>query len=122
RDAPEKATAESDERLEMLLGALCREDFAFFEEGMALAAGISPENARTLLTDRGELGFRALYNQSGLPDAMFGGVRLLFASARSERGKKDFAKALVKRLARHADGENSESMAYIIALARRAAA
>jgi len=61
----------------LIMRALCQGNFNFFETSLARLANIPAANARKLITDRGELGFRAIYNQSGLPDAMFPAVKLL---------------------------------------------
>lgn len=109
----------------MILSALCQGNFAFFEASLARMSGIPIANARKLLTDGGELGFRGLYNKSGLPDAMLPAVRLLFrvvhelAEAGEKPGKSRYANRIVERILHYSEDEPVDNLSYIIALVRR---
>jgi uncharacterized protein (DUF2336 family) len=59
----------------LLMRALCEGDMHFFEAGMAVIAGVPLQNAAALIADGGPLGFKALYEQSGLPDNFFRAFR-----------------------------------------------
>jgi len=109
----------------MILSALCQGNFAFFEASLARMSGIPISNARVLLNDKGELGFRGLYNKSGLPDAMLPAVRLLFKVVRElaaegeKPGKSRYANRIVERILHYSEEEPIENLSYIIALVRR---
>lgn len=109
----------------MILSALCQGNFAFFEASLARLSNIPISNARTLLNDKGDLGFRGLYNKSGLPDAMLPAVRLLFkvvhelADAGEKPGKARYANRIVERILHYSESEPIDNLSYIIALVRR---
>ena len=111
----------------MILSALCQGNFDFFESSLAKLSSIPVENARTLIADRGELGFRAIYNKSGLPDAMFPAVKLLLKIVREmdAEGNKatgaSYANRIVERILHYSEENPIENLSYIIALVRRVA-
>lgn len=111
----------------MILSALCQGNFDFFESSLALLSNIKVENARTLIADRGELGFRAIYNKSGLPDAMFPAVKLLLKIVRDldtegeQSGSAYYANRIVERILQHSEENHVDNLSYIIALVRRVA-
>lgn len=111
----------------IVIHALCQGRLRFFEMSLAALAGIPPLNAHTLISDRGELGLRALYNQSGLPPDMFKPVRMvlnivndMLEDPACPRGAS-FANRLLERLLQQADAEPEpvENLSYIIALVRQ---
>ncbi len=55
----------------IILRAVCMGDLVFFEAGLARLAGISVENARMLIHDKGKRGFAPLYQKAGLPPPLF---------------------------------------------------
>lgn len=109
----------------LIMRALCQGNFNFFETSLARLSNIALANARTLITDKGDLGFRAIYNKSGLPDAMFPAVKLLNRVVRElhEEGEDpasaQFANRIVERILHYAEEDPVENLAYIIALIRR---
>lgn len=109
----------------VILSALCQGNFAFFEASLARLSNIPVKNARLLITDKGDLGFRALYNKSGLTDSMLPAIRLLLKVVRElaaegqVRGKSRYANAVVERILRYSEEEPIENLSYIIALVRR---
>lgn len=111
----------------IILSSLCQGNFAFFESSLAYLSNIPVKNARLLIADKGDLGFRALYNKSGLPDTMFPAVKMLLKVVRElaeigERpGKSRYTNNVVERLLEYSDSEPVENLSYIIALVRRAA-
>ncbi len=111
----------------IILSALCQGDFSFFENSLAHLSNIPVANARKLITDRGELGFRAIYNKSGLPEAMFPAVKLLLKIVREldnegeKKGGSRYANRIVERILHHAEDTPMENLSYIIALVRRVA-
>lgn len=111
----------------IILSALCQGDFSFFENSLAHLSNIPVTNARKLITDRGELGFRAIYNKSGLPEAMFPAVKLLLKIVRELdtegeiKGGSRYANRIVERILHHSEDTPMENLSYIIALVRRVA-
>lgn len=111
----------------IILSALCQGNFEFFETALAKLSNIPVANARKLITDRGELGFRAIYNKSGLPDAMFPAVKLLLKIVREldaegeKKGGSRYANRIVERILHYSEGAQMENLSYIIALVRRIA-
>ena len=69
----------------LLLRSICVGDLHFFEAGMARLAGMPIENARTLLYDRGPLGYRGLYSKTGLPSELFRAFRVAIDVVREVR-------------------------------------
>ena len=111
----------------IILSALCQGNFCFFETALARLANIPVNNSRSLINDRGELGFRALYNKSGLSESMFPAVRILLKTVRDldakheKPGTSGFANRVVEGILDHAETEPVENLSYIIALVRQAA-
>lgn len=111
----------------VILSALCQGNFNFFEMSLAKLSDIPAANARKLINDRGELGFRAIYNKSGLPDAMFPAVKLLLKIVHElheegeQLGTSRYANRLVERILQYSEDKNMENLSYIIALVRRIA-
>lgn len=111
----------------IILSALCQGDFNFFEMSLAKLSDIPVSNARKLISDKGDLGFRAIYNKSGLPDAMFPAVKLLLSIVRelhaqgAKSGSTRYANSIVERILQHSGNANMENLSYIIALVRQSA-
>jgi len=111
----------------MILSSLCQGNFDFFESSLALLSNIQVENARKLIADRGELGFRAIYNKSGLPDTMFPAVKLLLKIVRELDGdginndSPYYSNRIVERILQYSEESPVENISYIIALVRRVA-
>ena len=110
----------------LVMTALCRGQFAFFAGALAQFAGIPIANARKLLADKGELGFRGLYHKSGLPEGMYEAVRLLARVVQelSEDGDAIpgsllYANRLVERVMFMAGNQPIEYLPYFIALIRQ---
>jgi len=59
----------------LLMRALCLADLRFFEAAMGVLTQVSTTNAAALIADRGPLGFKSLYEKSGLPEEFFPAFR-----------------------------------------------
>jgi uncharacterized protein (DUF2336 family) len=109
----------------LIINALCNGNIDFFELSMAVLSGIPLENAQKLIADRGPLGFRALYNKSGLPTTMFKAVRLLLDSVRLaikdglHAGSGRFANDVIEKMLGASETEPVENLSYILALLRQ---
>ena len=68
----------------VIIRSLCIGDLRFFEGAIAKRVGIPASNARILLMDPGPLGFKALYDSSGLPHSFFDAIRIMMQLAMQE--------------------------------------
>lgn len=59
----------------LVLRAICMGNVRFFEHAVATLARVPVANARLLIHDRGDLGFKTLWAKAGLPGAFFPAVR-----------------------------------------------
>lgn len=109
----------------LVFSALCQGNLLFFEIALARLSGISMANTRALLNDRGDLGFRALYNRSSLPDAMYPAVRVLLRAVRAleAEGQRaatpSYNNRLVEFIIAYANDNPVENLSYLLALVRR---
>jgi uncharacterized protein (DUF2336 family) len=111
----------------IVLTGLCRGNFAFFEVSLAQLAGIPVKNAQKLVRDKGELGFKSLYQKAGLPDSMFDACKLVLnvmhemheQGGDAAPGTIHFANRAVERIFMHQHGREIDNLAYIIALIRQ---
>lgn len=109
----------------LAMTALCRGQLVFFTVAMARFANVPIANAEQLLADRGELGFRGIYQKSGLPDSMYDAIRLLLQAVRdldgddALPGSMHYANRLVARVVALAGDQPIEYLPYFIALIRQ---
>lgn len=109
----------------LVMTALCRGQLNFFTAAMAHYANIPFPNARKLISDKGEFGFRGLFEKSGLPESMFPAVRLILATVKDMEdgeaipGSLIYANHLVRNVLQAADGRDIEYLPYFIALIRQ---
>ena len=59
----------------VILRALAMGDLAFLEVALARLARVPLQNARILIHDQGKLGFKSVYERSGLPERLFPAFR-----------------------------------------------
>lgn len=106
----------------LMFGALCHGYNWFFEASLARLSGISIQNVQKLLEDHGDLGFRAVYNKSGLPLSMLEAVKLLLSIVHDLRRDPNitqgeaFAHRVGERLLQTSDGPPVENLGYLISL------
>ncbi len=109
----------------VVLQGLCRGYLRFFEIALAELADIPVANARTLISDRGELGFKALYEKTQLPESTFEAVRLVLDAIRNTAGENiepdtpSYANYVVGHVLEMAEGREVDNLPYIIALIRQ---
>lgn len=116
-----------EERLNasLIMTALCRGHLDFVRAAIARLASIPTHNATKLLSDRGELGVRAIYTRTQMPESMYGAVSLLLAVAHDledagiKAGTQAYANAAVERLMYHPHAKDVENLPYIMALIRQ---
>ena len=76
----------------IILRSLCVGDLPFFEVAVSMLADVPIGNARILIHDDGELGFKSLYNKAGLPKQLYVAFRSavdLNVGAEAERTDDD---------------------------------
>jgi uncharacterized protein (DUF2336 family) len=118
---------EAEQRLtsSLIMTALCRGQLAFFTIAMATVAGVSVESTKRLLADKGDLGFRGIYEKSGFPESMLRASYLVLRGAQQLEhdaevpGSRMYANRLVERVMREVGDENVQHLPYFIALIRQ---
>lgn len=109
----------------LIMTALCRGHLDFVRAAIARLASIPTHNATKLLSDRGELGVRAIYTRTQMPESMYGAVSLLLGVAHDledagiKPGTQAYANAAVERLMYHPHAKDVENLPYIMALIRQ---
>ena len=72
----------------IILRSLSVGDLAFFETSLAVMAGVPLNNARILIHDEGELGFKSLYGKAELPKQLFGAFQTAVELVRDAEGER----------------------------------
>lgn len=86
------------------LRALCMGDITFFECAMAVLGGVTLDNARRLIHDRGPLGLRAVFDKAHLPSAQYMAVRAALDVSREtemdggENDRERYARRMIERI------------------------
>lgn len=118
-------SAESRLTPSVVMTALSRGQLNFFTAALARFADVKLTNARMLVSDKGELGFRGLYAKSGLPESMGDAVRILLRAVQDLQddealpGSMLYANRLVERVLSVAGDQNIEYLPYFIAMIRQ---
>jgi uncharacterized protein (DUF2336 family) len=105
----------------LILRALCIGDFQFFEAAMAALAGVPLENARILIRDRGERGFKAIYKSSKLPMSVYEAVKVVVMLGLEETGNgtqriSNFQQRMLERILSQGYNDGVDNMSYMMAL------
>lgn len=109
----------------LIINALCHGNLDFFEISLGMLAQIPMENAQALISDRGRLGFSAIYDKSGLPMSMQEAVRLLLQAVQRtiadqyKPGSASFAPHVVNHMVALAQERPVENLSYVMALIRQ---
>lgn len=109
----------------LMVTALCQGNRSFFHVALARLADVPISNAKKLLEDRGGLGLRALYNQSGLPERMYPALHLLLKAIQNleEKGitrhSKQFTDEFAATVIAMAESQKIDNLAYLLALIRQ---
>jgi len=109
----------------LVMTALCRGQLSFFTAALAHYANIPYSNAKKLVSDKGEFGFKGLYGKSGLPETMFEAIRLILQVVKSMQGDDAipgsllYANRLVERVLAAAGNKEVEYLPYFLALIRQ---
>ncbi len=88
----------------IVLRALCMGDLNFFETAICELAEVPLVNGRQLIHDSGQLGLKALYEKTGLPEAHFPAVRAAIDVAREtdydgrENDRERYSRRMLERI------------------------
>lgn len=109
----------------LIMTALCRGQLNFFTAAMSQYAQVPLPNARKLIADKGDFGFKGLYDRSGLPDTMYEAVRHILRVVQSMEGDEaipgslNHANRLAQNVLAAAEGRDIEYLPYFLALIRQ---
>lgn len=109
----------------IMLRAVCMGDTTFFEAGLAELSGIPLVNAQILIHDSGELGFKAIFEKSRLPDALFAAFRCALDVAEEnvfdggEQDRERYCRRMIERILtqyeKHGVTFDSTDLEYLLA-------
>jgi uncharacterized protein (DUF2336 family) len=105
----------------LVLRSLCEGNLKFFEASMAVLAGTSILNARTLIMDKNPLALNALCKKANIPLSIIQAVQIIIEfTANEERSGQirvpGFRQRLLEHVMSHNYDKNVPLMPYIIAL------
>ncbi|MFZ4124812.1 MAG: DUF2336 domain-containing protein [Rickettsiales bacterium] len=109
----------------IIMTALCRGQHHFFVTARAVLARIPVTNAQNLVTDKGGLGFKALYERTEMPESMYDAVRLLLTVVQeldggdAVPGSLLYANRVVERILARAGDQEVANLPYLMALVRQ---
>ncbi|MCE3005919.1 MAG: DUF2336 domain-containing protein, partial [Rickettsiales bacterium] len=92
---------------------------------MAQLAHIPAKNVEKLITDKGGIGFRALYDRTEMPASMFEAIQILLRVVQDLEGSEVipgsllYANRVVERMLQLTGDRDVENMPYLIALVRQ---
>ncbi len=95
-------------------------DLAFFEASLAVLAGIPLLNARMLIHDEGSLGFEAIYQKAGLPEALFPAMRVavdVIKETDYDGGPNDrqrYSRRVIERILTQYENLGSDNLEYLL--------
>ena len=103
----------------MVIRALCTGDLSFFETAMAQLAGVPRGNARMLMFDNGQLGFRAFYEKANMPPAFYEAIQILLKLALEVTSygrikREDFRQRMVDHIYKHEYDKTIDNMQYLL--------
>ncbi len=109
----------------VIIRSLCIGDLRFFETAIAKRVGIPVSNARILLIDSGVLGFKALYESSGLSPMFYEPIHVMlrFALEETEYGNyrtSDFGARMVAKIRSAGLDHTVENMETLLQMISRA--
>lgn len=104
----------------LILRAACTGDIAFFEWALATLSGVTITNARMLIHDSGPLGFKSVYEKSGMPRQLHAAFRVAVEVAREtrydgEEGDRDRYKSrMIQRILTQYEDLAVEDVDYLL--------
>ena len=109
----------------VIIRSLCIGDLRFFETSIAKRVGVPVANARILMLDPGPLGFKALYDSAGLPEAFYEAIRVMLQLAlkETEYGNyrtDDFCERMIHKIRKEGYDKSVENMESLLTMIGRA--
>lgn len=104
----------------LILRALCVGDISLFEAAMSQLAGIAVHNARLLIHDAGQLGFKSLYDRTGMPQNYFPAFRIATQVAHetaldgSEYDRERYRRQMIERILTQFEEMGAEDLDYLL--------
>ncbi len=104
----------------LILRAACMGDIAFFEWAMSTLAGVAITNARMLLHDAGPLGFKSIYEKSGMPRQLLSAFRVAVEVARDNRldgeegDRERYRRRMIERILTQYEDLAVEDLDYLL--------
>ena len=86
---------------------------------MAQLAGVPRGNARMLMFDNGQLGFRAFYEKANMPPAFYEAIQILLKLALEVTSygrikREDFRQRMVDHIYKHEYDKTIDNMQYLL--------
>lgn len=105
----------------IILRALCKGDFSFFEKGLAKLSDSTAETTHNILYKQGAANFASLYRKADMPEGAFAAVNVIWKFALSEmkRGtfdKKTFANRIIEYITENGYDKKIGIMQYFMIL------
>ena len=104
----------------LVLRATCMGDIAFLEWSIATLAGVQITNARMLLHDAGPLGYRSIYEKSGMPKALQTAFRVAIEVGRETRldgepgDRERYRRRMIERILTQYEDLATEDVDYLL--------
>jgi len=104
----------------LILRAACTGDIAFFEWALSTLSGVPITNARMLIHDSGPLGFKSVYEKSGMPRQLHAAFRVAVEVAREnkydgEEGDRErYRSRMIQRILTQYEDLAAEDVDYLL--------
>lgn len=104
----------------LTLRATCTGDIAFFEWAMSILAGITITSARMLIHDAGPLGFKSVYDKTGMPKQLQSAFRVAIEVARETRldgeegDRERYRRRMIERILTQYEDLANEDLDYLL--------
>ncbi len=111
----------------IILRALCLGDLTLVEAAFATLARIPVHNARLMIHDAGSLGFKSLYDHTGIPRALFRAFRIALDVARDtpldggERDRERRQRRMIERILTQFEDIGAENLDFLLSKLQQAA-
>jgi uncharacterized protein (DUF2336 family) len=105
----------------LLLRALCMGDTLFFETGISVRANVPMRNAVALIYDKGQRGFKALYEKAGLPPQLFSAFEIAVNVARQTEldglagDRERYRQRVIERILTQFEAIGADNIEYLLA-------
>lgn len=105
----------------LIIRSLCIGDLRFFEAALAKLADVPRINARILMFDSGDLGFKSLYDRAHMPEGFFEAISMLLRISLEETNygrlkRDDFRSRVIARIQSAGYHRTIENMQYLLTI------